>query len=288
MLHIIYHGYFSFNIHHVVRDLLEKSDDALAKPHTDYALEYREGHIVATDLKGDAAPDAVLFFDKDILLAKAMAKDALVLNNPRAIALADDKIATWEMLASEVPMIDTIPGPFHYRASTPTDTYLDYLEARFGYPMVVKAAKGSFGEQVFLAKDRDELVEQIEAMGNVDYLVQRFISESAGVDKRVLIVGDAVVGAIERRNDRDFRANLAAGSTAKPISLTREEARIALKAHRAMGLDFSGIDLIDSKAGPLVIEVNSNMGYLGFQEATGIDVSRLILDHLSRRLKAHM
>lgn len=286
MIYLIYHGYFSFTLHQVVADLSKKSTNVLPKPHTDYILEYRDGDIVATDLKGDPTPEAILFFDKDIRLARALSKIAPVLNAPEAIALADDKIKTWEVLASRVPMIETIPGPFHYRRSAPKREYIAFLESRFGYPMVLKAAKGSFGEQVFLVDDRNALIQRIESFEDADFLAQRFISESSGIDTRVLIVGDEILGAIERRNDFDFRANIESGGSAHPVELTDTEKSIALAAHRALNLDFSGIDLIDSKDGPLVIEVNSNASYLGFQEATGIDVSRHLLNHIEGILRS--
>ncbi|MDY3118371.1 MAG: RimK family alpha-L-glutamate ligase [Peptoniphilus sp.] len=285
MITIIYHGYFSFAIHRVVQDLVEKGGDVLAKPHTDFILSLEGGHIEARDVKGDPAPDAILFFDKDVRLAKALSKTCPVFNSPASIALADDKIATFLALAEHLPMIDTVPAPFHYRTEALQDAFLETVEARFGYPMVVKAAKGSFGEQVYLAKDRDDLRALAEGMGTEDFLFQRFIAESAGVDKRVLIVGDTILGAIERRNEGDFRANIAAGSMARPVELSREEKAIALAAHKEAGLSFSGIDLIDSHEGPLLVEINSNMSYLAFQAATGTDVSKKILDFVRRRIK---
>lgn len=285
MIHIIYHGYFSFAIHKVVQDLAAKGADILAKPHTDYVLSAGKEGFLARDIKGDPAPDAILFFDKDVRLARALEKQCPLFNPANAIALADDKIATFDALASFLPMIDTIPAPFHYRAQVPTDDFLAYVEGRFGYPMVIKAAKGSFGEQVFLANNRDEAKKIATDMGAEDYLFQPFIAESAGVDKRVLVVGDGILGAIERRNEHDFRANIAAGSTARAIDLTEEEKELALAAHKRAHLAFSGIDLIDSHSGPLLVEINSNMSYLGFQQATGIDVSEKILAYVAAEIR---
>ena len=285
MIHIIYHGYFSFAIHKVVQDLALKAGDVLAKPHTDYVLAAEKEGIVARDIKGDPAPDAILFFDKDVRLARALEKTCPLFNPAEAIALADDKISTFESLSGALPMIDTIPAPFHYRPQMPKDEFLSYVEARFGYPMVIKAAKGSFGEQVYLAKNKSDVRTIAEKIGAADFLFQPFIAESAGVDKRVLVIGDEIVGAIERRNENDFRANIAAGSTARAIDLTEGEKTLALTAHKKAGLAFSGIDLIDSNNGPLLVEINSNMSYLGFQEATGIDVSRKILAYVSEQIR---
>ena len=285
MIHIIYHGYFSFAIHNVVQDLVMKGTDVMAKPHTDYVLVAEKEGVVARDLKGDPAPEAILFFDKDVRLARALEKTCPLFNPAHGIALADDKIATFDALSGSLPMIDTIPAPFHYRPQVPKDIFLAYVESRFGYPMVIKAAKGSFGEQVYLAKNRGDVRTIAEKMGTEDFLFQPFIAESAGVDKRVLVIGDKIVGAIERRNEKDFRANIAAGSTARAIDLTDEEKALALAAHKKAGLAFSGIDLIDSHRGPLLVEINSNMSYLGFQEATGIDVSKKLLDFVSEQIR---
>ena len=113
-----------------------------------------------------------------------------------------------------------------------------------------------------------------------DYLFQENISHSFGRDIRVVLVGDEILGAIERRNPKDFRANIALGGTSSPIVLTEEQKSVALEAHRALGLQFSGVDLLYGEQGPLVCEVNSNLSYLGFQQATGIPVGEKILSHI--------
>ncbi|MDQ0508002.1 ribosomal protein S6--L-glutamate ligase [Peptoniphilus ivorii] len=284
-IHIVYHAYLTTStaLTGVIRDLVEKGTNLIPKPHTDYIICKEGEKIVAKDRKRDPEPDAVLFFDKDILLARLLEERYPVFNSSHAIAASDDKIETWRLLAPRLPMVPTIPAPFHYFSSMPEDSYLDAVEA-LGYPVVVKAAKGSFGEQVFLAEDRAALEERILAMGEAPFLFQPFDLDAAGKDIRVLIVGDTIIGAIKRTNDRDFRANIAAGGRAEPYILNERQRAIALAAHRALGLTFSGIDLTASCERPALIEVNSNMSYMGFQQATGIDVSRKILDHIATLL----
>ena len=58
-----------------------------------------------------------------------------------------------------------------------------------------------------------------------------------------------------------------------PVELTGQETEVALRAAAIMGLGVAGVDLLRSRRGPLVLEVNSSPGLEGIEEATGIDVA---------------
>ena len=52
-----------------------------------------------------------------------------------------------------------------------------------------------------------------------------------------------------------------------------------------MGLGVAGVDLLRSKRGPLVLEVNSSPGLEGIEGATGIDVAGAIIDFLAASVR---
>ncbi len=233
----------------------------------------------------ESRPSAALFFDKDIRLAQRMEASGMRLyNSARAIAICDDKTATaLAMEEAGLPQPETILCPKTFPGVGYPDTrFLDGVIDRLGFPMVVKEGHGSFGNQVYLSSDKDDLLRLLKGIDHKPLLFQRFISESAGHDLRVYVVGGAVVAAIERENlQGDFRANIEHGGTASAHVPTKEEASLAAAACRACGADFAGVDLLVPDHGPLVCEVNSNAHFLGLTAATGINPA----DHIVSLLR---
>ncbi|HSK68427.1 MAG TPA: RimK family alpha-L-glutamate ligase [Candidatus Limnocylindria bacterium] len=241
--------------------------------------------FVREDALADA-PRAALFFDKDVRLAQRLeARGVRVFNPSRAIEVCDDKTATWLALESAgLPQPETVICPATFPGLGYGDAgFLHDVAARLGFPMVVKEARGSFGEQVYLVHEMEGLRTRLAASGDRQLLFQRFIAESAGVDLRLYVVGNAVAAAIRRENrSGDFRANVAKGGTASAYTPTQEEETLALAACRACGADFAGVDLLLSHDGPLVCEVNSNAHFRGLAAATGVNPA----DGIMRLMKA--
>lgn len=230
--------------------------------------------------------DFVLFYDKDIRVAARLEASGLpVFNTARAIALCDDKTLTYLALErAHVPQPDTVLCPQTFPGLGYGD--MDFLEGvgeALGWPMVIKEGCGSFGEQVYLAQNEGQAREILSRIGAKPALFQRFIAKSAGCDRRLFVVGDRVIAAIERRNEQgDFRANIAHGGTATAYTPTQQESALALSACRALGLDFGGVDLLLDDHGPLVCEVNSNAHFDGLHTATGVDPAVHILQYIRR------
>ncbi len=234
---------------------------------------------------GIERPDFIIFWDKDVPLARALKKLGYrVYNSPKSIEVCDDKILTTFALQGKVKMPKTIIGSFSYGKKILTENYIDRVFNELGESIIVKESKGSFGMQVHLVNSRSELKNVIESLDNRPFLLQEYISTSKGRDIRVNIVGDKIIGAMERINQDDFRANITIGGVAKKIDLTPEERNIALKAHRILGLTFSGVDLLYGENGPILCEVNSNVNYLSFEKLTGINMGREILKLITTEL----
>lgn len=227
-------------------------------------------------------PDFVIFWDKDILLAKHLEKMGIRLfNSAIAIGICDDKVKMQCHLSEQgIAMPKTIFAPFAFYEQKLTEEYYEMVEAELNYPLVLKEASGSFGMQVYLIGNRTELKNKVEELKHKSFLLQEFISGSKGRDIRVNIVGKRVVGAMLRENDKDFRANMALGGRAKAIRLTKEQEALALKVHKCVGLDFSGVDLLFGESGPILCEVNSNVNFLSFERTTGIDFGEAIIDYI--------
>lgn len=151
-----------------------------------------------------------------------------------------------------------------------------------GFPVVVKVAFGTRGKGVFFAHDWETLRPIVEYLGVRDgnpVLIQEFIEEARCSDVRAFVVGDWVVAAMERRaRANDIRANTSLGGQGVAVTLRDDEVQLAVRASRVFGLDVAGVDLIRSKRGTLVLEVNANPGFKELQQCTGVDIAQHIVD----------
>ncbi len=236
----------------------------------------------AVSVEPTRAGDVVLFWDKDTRLARALESAGVsVYNSAAAVALCDDKSETHRVLAEHgVPMPKTLLAPMTYvEVAEPIEPFLTTAERELGFPLVVKECFGSLGEQVYLAKTREQLHELVYGMRHRPFLLQEFIRDAAGEDKRLYVIGDRVVAAMKRVNPSDFRANIAHGGKALAYTPTSEETQLAVRCCRLLGLHFGGVDLL---RGELVCEVNSNAQMAGITACTGVDVAGAIVEEVLR------
>lgn len=227
-----------------------------------------------------------LFYDKDIRLAQRLEMQGVrVFNRASAIALCDDKTLTHLQLErANLPQPKYVLGP-------QTFSGVGYGDMRFveeagdvlGWPMVIKEGCGSFGQQVYLAHNVMEAKQLVERIGAKPMLFQQFISECAGRDERLFVVAGKVIAAIRRESRRgDFRANIENGGYPAAYQPTEEECDLAVRACVALSLDFAGVDILPSKDGPLLCEVNSNAHFAGLKQVTGVNPAEHIISYIRR------
>ena len=227
-------------------------------------------------------PDFVVFWDKDVNLARNLEIcDIVVFNTSECIRLCDDKALTHMMLKDwDVPSIKTVSSPMSF--GRPIGDWVEGLAETIGFPMVVKDCFGSFGQQVRLIKNMNDL--RKEAESGVPRIFQEYI-ECNGEDVRIEVVGGNVIAAVKRKApEGDFRSNASNGGVMIPYEPTDEEKSLAIEASYAVQADFAGIDIINTNDGPVVCEVNSNAHIMNLKNATGIDASVPILEHIIRTL----
>lgn len=161
--------------------------------------------------------------------------------------------------------------------------YDEVLENISGKSYIIKLNEGTQGMGVFLAEDDKQAKNFLGTFQQLDteVMVQEFIEESSGTDLRCFVVGDKVVASMSRKSqDGDFRANVSLGGHAFEVNLTDEEEKLSLDASKSVGMNISGVDIIRSERGPLVIEINTApdfCGEWGLEKVSGIDVANEIL-----------
>ena len=156
----------------------------------------------------------------------------------------------------------------------------DSIDAVGGAPVIIKLLEGTQGLGVVLAENKKAAQSVIEAFHGVHarIIIQEFVKEAKGADIRAFIVDGEVVGAMRRQaKDGEFRSNLHRGGVAEVIKLTRTEKHAAITAAKKVGLSIAGVDMLPSKRGPLIIEVNSSPGLEGIEAATKVNIADKIV-----------
>ena len=234
------------------------------------------------------AYDFVLFWDKDVQLALQLENLGMrVFNSAQSILNCDDKGLTYILLSKAgVPVPKTIIAPKTFtNIGYPNVDFVDDVVRELGLPVVLKESFGSFGQQVYLLDTVEALKEKVRDLAGTPLLFQELIAESYGHDVRVNVVGGRVAASMHRMStDGDFRSNLTRGGTMERWTATKEQAEIAIRATEVLGLDFSGVDVLFGKDGPIVCEVNSNAHFKTTQACTGVNMADEIMRYIAGKL----
>ena len=199
----------------------------------------------------------------------------VVMNAPVAIERSVDKFYTSALLHDA-----GIPTPETVVCEGVADAMAAVRE--FG-DVIIKPLFGSMGHGMVRVDDLDvafRVTRALEQVRSVFY-VQRVI-DHGGRDVRAFVVGNRVLGAIERTAaNADWRTNVARGASVRPFELSDAWAELAVRATALVGADYAGVDLLPSRDGAVfVLEVNGIPGWEGLQRATGLDVAGSLVRHL--------
>jgi ribosomal protein S6--L-glutamate ligase len=162
------------------------------------------------------------------------------------------------------------------------DEVAQVVEHVGGLPCIIKLLQGTQGVGVMIASTMDEVQGMLDTFWDLgqEILLQEFVAESKGRDLRALVIGDRVVAAMRRQaRTGEFRSNIHRGGKARSVVLPREYAEAAVKAARVIGLEVAGVDMLESRNGPKIMEVNSSPGFEGLERATRKDIARLYVEH---------
>ncbi len=232
-------------------------------------------------------PDFVLFWDKDVKLARLLEREGFqVFNSAEGIEACDDKALTFIKLKNKnIEMPKTFIAPMTFDKEYSDYTFVLQVQESLGYPMIIKENKGSFGEQVYLVENYYDAVEKIKSIGHDEFIMQEYIESSKGRDVRIHVVGNQIVTAMERRNDNDFRANVTNGGRMKKYIPTKEQAEMAVTVCRELGVDFAGVDIMFGKDDePVLCEVNSNAHFKNIFDCTGVNVAEHIMKYIKGKI----
>jgi len=156
-----------------------------------------------------------------------------------------------------------------------------------GAPVVIKLIEGTQGIGVLLAesiKAAESIIELLQSQKQ-NVLIQKFVAESRGKDIRAFVVGDRVVAAMRRvAQGQEFRSNVHRGGVAEAVDLPQEYRDTAVRSAQILGLRVAGVDMLESDAGPQVMEVNSSPGLEGIEKCTNLDIAGAIVEYIAARV----
>jgi len=172
------------------------------------------------------------------------------------------------------------------RAGLPTPAVAVVQDAEVAYGVlrewgraVAKPLFGSLGIGIELIEDTTEgrallpvLLKRFRAIYLQEYV------PTPGRDIRAFVVGNQVVASIYRMAaPGQWQTNISRGGRPMACQLDAETSRLAVAAAAAVGLDYTGVDILEGPTGPQVIEVNGNPQWLGVLEATGKNMAEAIV-----------
>ncbi len=164
---------------------------------------------------------------------------------------------------------------------------LPAIERVGGAPVIIKLIEGTQGIGVLLAesvKSAEAIIELLQAQKQ-NVLIQKFVAESKGKDIRAFVVGDEVVGAMRRvAQGQEFRSNVHRGGLTEKVDLDDRYRETAVRAAQIMGLRVAGVDMLEGKDGPQILEVNSSPGLEGIEKCTQLDIAGSVIDYIAARV----
>lgn len=164
---------------------------------------------------------------------------------------------------------------------------LPAIERVGGAPVIIKLIEGTQGIGVLLAetvKSAEAIIELLQSQKQ-SVLIQKFVAESKGRDIRAFVVGDQVVGAMRRvAQGQEFRSNVHRGGLTEPVILDETYCETAIRAAQIMGLRVAGVDMLEGKDGPQIMEINSSPGLEGIERCTQLDIAGSIIDYIAAQV----
>jgi RimK family alpha-L-glutamate ligase len=229
------------------------------------------GPVVAASL----APCLLFGFPAAAHALRALARSARAQNPVDATLLADDKAAAAQRLAEA--------GVAQVRTEVcPADPGLVAgVAAEIGYPVVVKRTHGAQGRWVRRAAEPAALAAalgELAAEGPGALIVQPQVLECAGTSVRAVLTGGRLIAVTERRAaPPEWRSNIAGGAGQRRIRLTGEERDLVHRAAAALGLGHAGVDLLRTRDGPRVLEVNACPDFTSMQPCYRAGLAEAVL-----------
>ncbi len=213
-----------------------------------------------------------------VLLRQFEALGTPLINSIEGVSIARNQFLSLQRLAGAgISVPDTC-------FVTRKDTFFTAVEQLGNYPVVVKQVDGMGGAGVTMLNTKDEAEVYLTSCfsSKKGVVVQIFLTPKGRTDVRLLVIGDKVAGAMALTPaPGKFKANIHQQGKARFFAPTKDQEKMAVAAAKACCLEVAGVDmLVTSQNEARVIEVNYSPGFRGLEDAIGLNIAGMILDHV--------
>jgi ribosomal protein S6--L-glutamate ligase len=243
-------------------------------------LYYRQKHLSDYDAILPRVGASITYFGTAVV-RQFQQMDVFSPNSADGILNSRDKLRSFQILS-------------RHKIGIPPTTFvkdkkdvLPAIERVGGAPIVIKLLEGTQGIGVLLAHTIEMATSIIELLQSQkqNILIQKFVAESKGKDIRAIVVGDQVVAAMRRvAQGQEFRSNVHRGGKTEMVELSDEYKETAIRASKLMGLGISGVDMLEGKNGPQIMEINSSPGLEGIEGCTKLDIAGAFIDYIAAKV----
>ena len=261
-------------------DVLDTLDFALQVEQESPHLHYRGEPLDEYDAVIPRIGTSITFYGAAVL-RQFEQMGVFALNPSHAVTVSRDKLRAVQILSRRDIGIPATAFVWRKADVAPA------IERVGGPPVIIKLIEGTQGIGVILAESTGMAVTIVETLQSAkqNVLIQKFVAESRGRDLRAFVVGGKVVAAMRRKaKGQEFRSNLHRGGKATRVEIDEEYARAAVHAAQILGLRVAGVDILEARDGPQVLEANSSPGLKGIETATGVDVAGAIIEHVEQQV----
>ncbi len=234
---------------------------------------------------GDVVLQRCISYYRSLFLTRIMENfGAYVINNSNVSDVCGNKLISSMVLAKA-----GVPTPRTFVALSSES--VDQTANLVGYPVVMKPFVGSWGRMISIARDPqilDTIVELRESIPNPIehmYYLQEYV-ERPPRDIRAIVAGEEIIATVYRNaSDNEWRTNVARGATTTSFKADKELTEIIHKAAHAVGGGILGVDVMESKNGYVVHEVNNTVEFKGAQAASKTKIAKKMIDFVIRSAK---
>ena len=243
-------------------------------------LYFRQNQLTSYDAVLPRIGSSITYFGTAVV-RQFEQMDVFCANTSNGIANSRDKLRSLQILS-------------RHQIGIPRTTFvrdkkdvLPAIERVGGAPVIIKLIEGTQGIGVLLAetvKSAEAIIELLQSQRQ-SVLIQKFVAESKGRDIRAFVVGDRVVAAMRRvAQGQEFRSNVHRGGVTELVELDETYCNTAIRAAQIMGLRVAGVDMLEGKDGPQIMEVNSSPGLEGIERCTQLDIAGSVIDYIAAQV----
>lgn len=178
-----------------------------------------------------------------------------------------------------------LPCPRTWQLFNPRQ--VEALAEQLRYPCVLKGVHGARGEHTYLVHNAEQLHRRLWHYTYGELMLQEYLP--AEEDYRVLVIGYQALPVMVSRKPPtgDFRTNHSLGGKFAPHRLEEFPGFRSLseQAARALRREITAVDIRMKGEQPMILEVNRQPDFEGFERATHFDVAGEVVRYIQKRVK---